>query len=947
MTLKELIGLCGCLAAGAALGSPQQVHSPSRLGQVLVEASRPPALGLATHAPVKVLTATALRNLGVDNLGQALQLVPIFGSANGLGTGRTSKFTNGGEQSADLFDLSNSRVVILVNGQRWIQGFQGDTDLSTFPVALIQRIEVYPARGAIRYGDGAIAGVVDIITAPSFNGAMASAGSGISQGGGHWDGRHTWASLALGRRGRSSGLVALLSWSDQNAISAADRALSSGPLALTGTSRLSPITPYGQFEFEPASGPYATSSLCPRQSNGVPLCDLTASPTGGAYLPKTSRDVFNTFPYNDLIMPLKQWGLYVSGFHRLADGIKADASLFFGRRTTSQMGPPSTLTLGTSGLPISVSAAQPYNPFGVALSATGPEPNLIALSESMSALGPVVFHDASDTYRATVSFQGSVARHALSPWRWHLNYLWSSSRVDDENQGRVDLGNLALALGSPSVCASVPGCTPVNLFAGPQAITPAMSAFIGLPERNRIANTLQTVDASVSQADLVRLPAGPVALGAGYQYEARHGDFQPDPAAAQGIDSAVPLLRVPAYVGGYDGNAVWGETVVPLIGGRHALTLGGGVRLYHFSDTGSGHVGEATLSFDATRDVSLQAGWAQGFRTPDLRELGQAMPGAAASINDPCSHYTAAGVAPAVAAACAAAGVPASYVQTNPQAQTLKIGNAAIGPEESDNTWLSGKWDPRAVPGLAINLAYYRIEVNNAISRPSAQQTLIDCYALGNALSCSGIYRAPDGQLTTVSTQALNAQSILTDWVTGGFRYDWSTSFGAFGLRGDVAWTRRYTVSTPGAHGVSVQDLAGVELGSGSPSGIPRWSGTGSLNWQSGPLSAGWVVRAIGPMTEACTDRYAGTSLSYTALGLCSQPDFTNSRLSRNELGTTLFHDLYFRYLFSRSLSLTAGVENLFNRNPPTSVLAPLHYDPSIYPAPGRTLYASLSFKTH
>jgi iron complex outermembrane receptor protein len=945
---RGILGLCGCLATGAALAGPRQgATAPAELGQVVVEASRPPVLGLGTHAPVRILTATTLRNLGVDNLGQALQLMPIFGSANGLGTGRTDKFTNGGEQSADLFDLTNSRVVILVNGQRWTEGFQGDTDLSTFPVALIERIEVYPARGGVRYGDAAIAGVVNIVTVPSFNGVMASAGTGSAQGSGHWDGRHTWVSLALGRRGISSGLTALLSWSDQNSVSAADRSLTAGPLAGTGTSRLSPITPYGQFEFVPTSGPYATSSLCPVQANGERRCDLTASPgVAGGYVPRTAGDVFNTLPYNYLVMPLEQWGIYVSGFHRLSHDLQASASIFVGRRTSSQLGAPSTLTLGASGLPISVSANQSYNPFGVALDATGPDANLIALSESMNALGPVVFHDTSDTYRATVSLQGSFARHAGSAWTWRMAYLWSSSRVDDRNQGRINLQNLALALGAPSACAAVPACTPLDLFAGPGSITAAMSAFIGLPENNRIANTLQTLSATVTQPELLKLPAGPLALGAGYQYEARHGDFQPDPAAARGIDSAVPLLSVPSYVGGYSGDAVWAETVVPLIGGRRALTLGGGVRLYDFSHTGSGHVGEATLSFDATRDVSLQAGWAQGFRTPDLRELGESMPGAAATVSDPCSSYAAAGISAVVAAACAAAGVPASYVQSNPQTQSLKIGNPALQAETSENSWLNAKWRPRSAPGLSLDLAYYRIDISNAISRLSAQQTLLECYQLGNALDCSGIYRAPDGQLTVVSTQAFNGQRIRTDWLTGGFQYDRPTSRGAFAVRSDLAWTRRYTVITPSADGTSVQNLAGVELGSGSPSGIPRWSGTVSLDWRYERWNAGWMVRVIGPMTEACTDRYAGTSLSYAALGLCSEPDLRNSALSRNKLGTTSFHDLYFGYRFSRRLRVSAGIENLFNQDPPTSVLQPLHYDPSIYPAPGRTLYASVNFRT-
>lgn len=943
--LRQWLGLCACLSTVSALAAPPPTGPPAALGQIVVEASRPPVLGLDTGAPVKILTATSLRNLGVDNLGQALRLMPIFGSANGLGTASTNKFTNGGEQSADLFDLNHSRLVILVNGQRWIQGAQGDTDLSTFPVALIRRIEVYPARGAVRYGDAALAGVVDIITIPTFNGVMASAGTGESQGSGHWDGPHTWASLALGRRGKSTGLMALLSWSDQSAVSAADRSLTAGPLAGTGLSRISPITPYGQFEFVPTGGPLANSSLCPVQPDGARLCNLTATPgTAAGFSPVTATDRFNTFPYNDLIMPLQQWGLYVSGFHQLGAGIRVDASLFVGRRTADQEGPPSTLTLGTSGLPISVSAAQPYNPFGVALEASGRNANLVGLSESLQALGPVVFNDTSDTYRATLSIRGSIDRRAPSPWRWHLAYLWSSSRVNDQNHGRVNLGNLALALGSPTACAATPACTPLDLFGGPGAITPAMSGFIGLPEHNRIANTLQTVSASISQADLFRLPAGPVALGVGYQYEAQHGDFQPNAAAAQGIDSAVPLVHVPAYAGGYAGNALWTETVAPLIGGAHALTLGGGVRVYDFSHTGTGAVGETTLTFDATRNFSLQAGWAQGFRTPDLRELGEPSPAAAAAINDPCSGYTSAGVGPVVASACSAAGVPPGYVQTNPDVQTLNIGNPALQAERSNNIWMSAKWNPRAVPGLSMSLAYYRIEIIAAISRPSAQQTLLDCYALRNALTCSGIIRAPDGQLTVVSAAAYNSQSIATEWLTGGVRYVRSTAFGELSLRADIAWTPQYQITTAGPQGTAVQNLAGIELGSGSPSGIPRWNGTASLGWRFGRWDAGWLIQAFGPMTEACTDRFAGTPLSYTALGLCSQPDPANTRLSRNELGTTLYHDLYFGYQLSRRLSLTAGVDNIFGQGPPVSVLQPLHYDASIYPAPGRTLYAMLNF---
>ncbi len=940
-----LLLCCSYLLHGMALGNTPPKESRVQLGQIVVQAPRPAVLGLAAPGPLKLLTATELRNRGVRTLGQALRLIPLFGSAAGLGTGTTNKFTNGGEQNADLFDLTKSRVLILVNGQRWIQGFEGDTDLSTFPVALIQRIEVYPARGAVAYGDGAIAGVVNIVTVGAFNGGVISAGTGASQGSGHWDGQRTWASLALGRRGSSGGITAVLSWARQSPVSAADRSLTNGALPGTGTTRESPVTPEGRYEFFPTGGPYTSSSLCPLQPNGSRLCDLTTSPGSlGGYRPVTAADVFNTYPYNNLIMPLQQWGLYVSGFQNLGDGIKADASIFVGRRSASQIGPPTGITLGTTGIPISVSANQPYNPFGTTLAATGPNPNLVALSRRLSELGPVVFDDTSDTYRGTFSLDGDIGHAPGSPWHWRFSYLWSSSQVDNTNRGRVNLNHLALALGDPSVCALVPGCTAVNLFGGAGSITPAMQAFIGLPEHNRIANRMQVWSAVLSQGHLVSLPAGPVALGFGYEHLVRDGVFVPDSAARQGIDSAAPLLHLPSYGGGYDGNALWTQGVVPLIGGEHALRLGAGLRVYRYSDVGNGHAGEMTLNFDATRDLSFQAGWTQGFRTPNLRELGQAIPGSAATVSDPCSNYTASGVSPSVASVCAASGVPATYVQTNPQAQVLKVGNSQLHAERSRNTWLSATWYPAAVSGLSLDIAYYRIAISNAINRPSPEQVLIDCYQRGNPLSCANISRAPDGELTVISTQTVNGQNVFTDWLSGGVHYSWSTQEGILTLRSNIAWPHRYVVSTTTAHGEEAQNQAGTELGSGEPSGIPRWTGTASLEWEYGAWTAGWQLRAIGPMTEQCTDQYDGTPLSYAALGLCSQPNAADPGLSRNHLGTTIYHDAYIGYQISRSLSVTAGIDNILNKVAPISVSQPLHYDPAIYPAPGRMFYASLRY---
>lgn len=942
--------LCfGGLAANYALAAKSSATAPVVLGQIVVTAPQLPVLGLSAREPLQTVTATELRNRGVHTLGAALRLIPLFGGASGLGTASTNKFTNGGEENADLFDLTKSRVLILVNGQRWIQGFEGDTDLSTLPVAIIQRIEVYPARGAVAYGDGAISGVINIITVSDFTGGALSAGSGASQGDGHWDGQRSWANLVLGTASRSAGLTAVLSWQQQRPVFSADRLLTAGPLPGTGSPRESPVTPYGEYEFVPTGGPFANSGLCPQQTGGNRLCNLTVIPgTSGAnagdYRRATSADVFNTYPYHDLVMPLDQWGMYLTGFHDLGGGIKASASVFAGRRTASQMGPPTALVLGTTGLPISVSVNQPYNPFGIALDSTGPNANLLVLSRRMTEARPVLFNETSDTYRATFNLNGSFGATAASPWRWNLAYLWSASQVDNENRGRINLSNLALGLGTPAVCATVPGCVPVNLFGGPGAITPAMLAFIGLPEHNRIENRMQIWTATLSQSHLAALPAGSLALGFGYQHLARDGVFVPDSAASLGVDSAAPFVRLPSYGGGYSGNALWSQAIVPLVGGVHRLNLGAGLRLYHYSSVGTGHVGDLTLNFDATRTVRLQAGWAQGFRTPNLRELGQAIPGSPATVSDPCSNYTVSGGSPAVAAACAAAGVPTSYVQTNPTTQVLKIGNPVLRAERSRNLWLSATWQPAAVPGLSLEAAYYRIDIGNAINRPSPQQTLNDCYSLGDPAACADISRASSGDLTVISTQTVNGSSVFTDWLSGGADYDWSTRVGLFTLRTNLAWTHRYLVSTATPNGTVSENQAGTELGSGEPSGIPRWSGTTGLDWEYGAWTAGWQLRAIGPMTESCSDQFDGTPYSYTALGMCSQPDAANQKLSRNHLGTTIYHDVYAGYQFTQTLSVTAGIDNLFDKAPPISVSQPLHYDPAIYPAPGRMFYVSLHY---
>jgi outer membrane receptor protein involved in Fe transport len=87
----------------------------------------------------------------------------------------------GGVDLRGFGDTSASNVVVLVDGVRINPPDATGPDLTSVPLDLIERIEILRGAGSVLYGDGAVGGVVNIITRkgtgqPAFR-ALASAGS--------------------------------------------------------------------------------------------------------------------------------------------------------------------------------------------------------------------------------------------------------------------------------------------------------------------------------------------------------------------------------------------------------------------------------------------------------------------------------------------------------------------------------------------------------------------------------------------------------------------------------------------------------------------------------------------------------------------------------------------------------------------------------------------------
>lgn len=167
MLMKQL-SLLSILSATAFSVWAQDSHSEDNM---VVTANR-------FQQPVNtVLASTSIITREDIDRWQAKSVTDVMRRLPGVDIGQ-----NGGMgQQSSLFirGTNSSHVLVLVDGIRLNQaGIKGSSDLSQFPVALVQRIEYIRGPRSAIYGSDAIGGVVNIITSNDKIGTTLNAGIG-------------------------------------------------------------------------------------------------------------------------------------------------------------------------------------------------------------------------------------------------------------------------------------------------------------------------------------------------------------------------------------------------------------------------------------------------------------------------------------------------------------------------------------------------------------------------------------------------------------------------------------------------------------------------------------------------------------------------------------------------------------------------------------------------
>ena len=159
MNNKSILSLlCGAMALTAAAapdGAPVEYLDTLGydLNPVVVTGTGMHQRLKSTAVPVEVITGHELQAAGLNGLQEALtMMVPSLSfSPNAMGS------------YLRLNGLTNSHVLVLVNGRKMVGDISGNIDLSQIDINLIKRIEVLNGAASTLYGSDAIGGVINII----------------------------------------------------------------------------------------------------------------------------------------------------------------------------------------------------------------------------------------------------------------------------------------------------------------------------------------------------------------------------------------------------------------------------------------------------------------------------------------------------------------------------------------------------------------------------------------------------------------------------------------------------------------------------------------------------------------------------------------------------------------------------------------------------------------
>jgi iron complex outermembrane receptor protein len=412
-------------------------------------------------------------------------------------------------------------------------------------------------------------------------------------------------------------------------------------------------------------------------------------------------------------------------------------------------------------------------------------------------------------------------------------------------------------------------------------------------------------DAKVSR-ELWDLPGGKAAVAIGGELRREEADFIVNRDIA-GQAASSGLSGSQSTSGSRTIKAIFGEISLPLI---KDLDVSFATRYDDYSDAGNTTNPKLSLRYQPTKIVLLRGSASTGFRAPTLFEKN-----APRSKNDTNNSYNDPILCPG--------GVPSSNPITNPlrdcdlQQFKLQGGNPDLSPEKSKTFSAGFVLEP--IPQATLAIDYWNIKLKDKINALPEEVIYAD-YAKYQAR----FIRNPDGTPFAILDLKENLGKVNTDGadvsltLRGG-----STPFGNFTFLLDGTYVHKYEYQDE-RDGPFTQNVG--RYAANNP--VFRWKHNAVLNWKMGVWSA--------TLSENFKTGYIDQNLDIPT----TDPTF-------NRVPSYSLWNLSGSYAGIKGLTLTAGLKNLFDKEPPFSNQGTLFqkgYDPRYTDSVGRSIYLRGSY---
>ncbi|MCF6438238.1 TonB-dependent receptor [Pseudoalteromonas luteoviolacea] len=840
----------GAASSAAFATNAVAAEGAEKVERIEVTGSRIKRVDMEGASPVEVITTAEFESQGRVSVAEALQSVTSnsFGSI-APASGNSAQSQN----TVSLLGAGAGRTLVLVDGKR-LGGSPslnaGGANLSSIPMAAVERIEILKDGASAIYGSDAIAGVINVILKKDFEGAAFDIQVGRPEADG---GETKQMSLSFGVSSDKGNITFVYDHQERRAIFDRDRDYTkatwedkNGDGLISAGDETTGISVFGATIVD-SEGNHHASPKCNELKNTVPgFVGILDQGTGNGGIGNGEVCGYAFADVSANMASTKRDSIMTSLAYELTDDIELYARGMFSRNDSFGRYAPA------AALWTNMSADNEHNP----------------LDEV--AKGKFRWYQLGNRDGEVTDYQQDYLLGLKGMFgdtaEWEVSY--HKARLDYRTAGRYYLSYSGLAYNAQE-----------NIDMGSEQ---------GI-------NNMRATTYVESQSDLDHFFAG-----LGFEFGELEGGMISHYIGGEYfeevLDSKFDAQSDAKLVGGNAGGSGMGERDVTALFYEVAfpifdnLIVSAAYRYDDYSDFGSVGNPSVKLEYRPFDDLLVRGSYSEGFRAPTLKELY----GAESEGSPVTTDYVA--CKNGLPAGASEDQVREAYLNCPQSAYNeLRKSNENLGAEESTYVNLGVVYS--GFEDVAIKVDYFELEIDNVISLITIQ----DLVHIENGNKLNEVYaKFPEVKLSRAANGAIEGYS-HTQYANGSFMsrkgfdidlsYNLDTSFGEFKFK------KVTTVLTE--VGEDVYFSGPMSNQKGAPQ-QPEWRSQFTVNFSADSYAVNWTTDIIAGTHESDVVQVDSTGNPYIVYS--------------GDVPTYVTHNLNVKYFTESYGTFTVGARNLFDK---------------------------------